>query len=156
LKGGGEKMRVEASVVVNRPIEEVFAFVSDLTNTPQWATEILEMKKTSEGPVGVGTTFTSAAKMLGQQLENAHEILEYEPSRKLVLNTTAGPISVDAEVFTFEPEAGGTRITHVIEGDPGGFFKLTGPIVARLMQRQWDTNFDVLKELLEAPAEGSA
>jgi hypothetical protein len=65
-------------------------------------------------------------------------------------------MSVDAEEFTFEPVAGGTRITHMIEGDPGGFFKLAGPIVARLMQRQWDTNFDVLKELLEAQAEGSA
>ena len=53
-------IRIEASAVVNRPIEEVFAFVSDMANATQWSAEVVEAKKTSEGPVGAGTTFTTA------------------------------------------------------------------------------------------------
>ncbi len=148
-------IRIEASVVVNRPIEEVFAFVSDMANAPQWSAEVVEAKKTSEGPVGTGTTFTTAVKMLGRQLEGSVEILEYEPSRKFTLKTAAGPISIVSDVFAFEPVADGTKMTHVVEGETGGFFKLAEPVVARLMQRQWEANFAVLKELLEAQAEAS-
>ncbi len=149
-------MKIEVSAVINRPIEEVFAYVSDMTNHTRWNSELVELKKTSEGPVGVGTTYTSEIKLLGRRLEGTFEILEYEPSHKIALKTSAGPISIVSDVFTFEPVASGTKLTHVVEGETGGFFRLAEPVVVRLIQRQWETNFAVLKELLEAQAEGSA
>lgn len=142
-------IRIEHSVVINRPIEEVFAFVTDIDKMSQWALELREAKKTSEGPVGVGTTFSGVVQLLGRRMENNHEVTEYEPNRKYSFKTTSGPVPMEAE-STFESVAGGTRVTILAEAEPGGFFKLAEPIFARTAQRQYETNLATLKDLLEA------
>ncbi len=148
--------RIEASAVIDRPIDEVFAYVTDFANTPLWNAEVVESKKTSEGPVGVGAKFDFAVKLLGRQVETAGEVAEYEPNRKYALKHEGGPISILSDVFTFEPVEGGTKITHVAEVETGGFFRLAEPVVARLTKRQWETNFATLQDLLEAQAEAGA
>jgi len=55
--------------------------------------------------------------------------------------------------FTFESVAGGTKVTRVTEAELGGFFKLAEPLVARMLKRQFETNFANLKDILEAQAE---
>ncbi len=72
-------IRMETSVVINCPIEEVFAFVTDFEKASQWMSELVEAKQTSEGPVGVGTTFSAEANPLGRQAESIQEVTEYEP-----------------------------------------------------------------------------
>jgi len=49
----------EECVVINRPAKEVFAFISNLENDPPW-TKAAEARRTSDGPIGVGTTFRQA------------------------------------------------------------------------------------------------
>ena len=68
-------IKIETSIVINRSIEEVFAFVTDVEKMPQRSAELLEAKKTSEGPVGVGTTFSAVAKFLGRRMENDHNVI---------------------------------------------------------------------------------
>ena len=141
-------VRIGHSVVINRPIEEVFAFVSDLDKFSQWALEIVEVKKTSKGPVGVGTTFSGVVQLLGRRIENTHEVTKYEPNKKLAFKTTSGPVSLEAETI-FESVGGGTKVTIVAEAEPGGFFRLAEPIFARVARRQYETNLATLKDLLE-------
>jgi Polyketide cyclase / dehydrase and lipid transport len=43
----------ENTVMIARPIEDVFAFLSDLENIPKWNYAIVETRKISEGPIGV-------------------------------------------------------------------------------------------------------
>jgi uncharacterized membrane protein len=50
--------RVATSVVINRPPEEVFEFVSNFENNPRWQSGMHEARITSEGPLGVGTTYS--------------------------------------------------------------------------------------------------
>ena len=47
----------ENTVTIQRPAEEVFAFLADFENTPMWNYAIEETSKTSPGPVGVGTRY---------------------------------------------------------------------------------------------------
>lgn len=139
------------SVAINRPAEEVFAFMNDPETAPQWITAISERKQTSAGPMGVGTTFRDRGQLLGRKIENTYEITEYKPDRVFRLKTVSGSIPVDA-TLTYEPVGGGTRVTQVIEAEAAGFFKLAEPIVARIIKRQFETDFANLKELLEAEA----
>ena len=44
--------KIEMSIVINRPVEEVFAFLSDFENNPKWQATSVEARKISEGPVG--------------------------------------------------------------------------------------------------------
>ena len=46
----------ELTIVINRPIEEVFGFLSNLENDIKWRSEWVETRNTSGGPLGVGAT----------------------------------------------------------------------------------------------------
>ena len=144
-------IKINKSAVIDRPLEEVFAYVTDIENMSVWSSELEKAWKISEGSMGKGTTLGSKVKLLGRQIENTLEVTEYEPNRKWFLKPTSGPISAEME-FHFESVASGTKVSLVGEADTGGFFKLADPIVNRMLQRQYDTNLATLKDLLEAQA----
>ena len=144
-------VKVKTSVVINRPVEEVFKFADDPNNDAQWQTGLIESKQTSEGDVGVGTTFLSVNQFLGKRLESTLEITEYEPNRRVSIKSTSGPIPITGTT-TFEEVEEGTKVTFEAEGDVSGLFKLAEPIVARTAQRQFEGNFLTLKDVLEAGA----
>ena len=144
--------KLEASVEIDRPTEEVFAYMTDIENLTQWMSELVEAKQTSEGPVGVGTTISAVATPLGRRAESIQEVTEYEPNRKFTFKSTSGPVESKDE-YTFESVAGGTKVTRVAEAKMGGFFRLAEPVAVRMMRRQFETNFANLKDLLEAQAE---
>jgi hypothetical protein len=87
--------------------------------------------------------------MLGRRMESINEVTKYEPNRKYGFKTTSGPIPSELE-WTFESVAGGTKVAFAIEAEPGGFFKLATPIIARVARRQFESNLANLKDLLEA------
>ncbi len=53
---------VARSITINRPVAEVFAYVSEVSNEPAWHTDVLEARQTSAGPIGIGTTFLIRVK----------------------------------------------------------------------------------------------
>ena len=141
--------RLEHSVVIRRPLEQVFEYVTNIENAPKWKSRLLEVRRTSEGPLGVGTTQTSVGQFLVWRPKSQAEITEFEPNRKVGFKTTSGPLSAIGE-FIFESVEGGTRVTLVAGMHPSGFLRLVGPILARPSQSHLETEFAKLKELLEA------
>lgn len=141
--------RIERSVVIDRAPEEVFAFVADLRNDPRWNSAIDEVRQTSEGPPGVGTTFRTVARFLGRRFETPEEVTEYEPDRKLSTEVTSGPLRFTGSRIV-EGVAGGARLTLTAEGHSGGFFGIAESIFARLAARRLETELANLKDLLEA------
>jgi uncharacterized protein YndB with AHSA1/START domain len=113
--------KLEFSTVINRPIEEVFALLSNPENSPKWNSGSVEVKKTSAGPIGVGTTYRSVRTFLGQRIEGETEFIAYEPNRSYATKSKSGPFPVKSGV-TFERVEGGTRVTGTLVGEPGGFF----------------------------------
>jgi uncharacterized membrane protein len=141
-------IKIETSVHINRPIEEVFAFIADIEKLPLWAGPVTEAKQTSEGPIGVGTTQTQSAQFLGRQLDTTQEVTAYELNKKISTKSTSGalPLKVD---YTFEPSGDGTKVTFEGNLEAGGFFKLAEPIAGRMLQRQTAADAETLKEILE-------
>ena len=103
-----------SSIVINRPIEEVFAYMNDPANDTQWQSVVVESKVTSEGPVGVGTTGFNVIRFLGRKIEANYEITEHEQNKKSTIKSTSGPIPFTG-TRTFESVEGGTRVTESIE-----------------------------------------
>jgi uncharacterized protein YndB with AHSA1/START domain len=143
--------KLEISTVINRPVEEVFALLSNPENGPKWNSGSIEVKKTSQGPIGVGTTYRTVRKFLGQRMEDETELTEYEPNRRYATKTKSGPIPVEAQV-TFERVNGGTRVTGTMVAEPGGFFKLAEPLLVSMAKRQFEADVANLKDLMEAHA----
>jgi uncharacterized membrane protein len=142
-------IKIENSVLINRPVEEVFAFVANVENLPLWAGPVTEAKQISEGPIGVGTTQIQSAQFLGREMETTQEVTEYELNKKLSTKSTSGPLPLEIH-YTFEPFGEGTKIRLEGNLDAGGFFKLAEPLVGRMLNRQTASDAQTLKELLEA------
>jgi carbon monoxide dehydrogenase subunit G len=71
------------SALVDRPIEEVFAFLADGTNDPKFSPRVQEIQKTTDGPVGVGTVFESKVKDAGMTTSRTFELTAFEAPTKI-------------------------------------------------------------------------
>ena len=143
-------VRAQLNTTIKRPVDEVFAVMSDLSKNPKWISAVNETTKTSDGPIGVGTTWHSVGKFLGRRVESDTVYTEFEPNRKFTFEaTTPFPMTV---AFTFESVAGGTGVEQVVDAEPGGFFKLAGPLLVAAAKRQFQNDLDTLRDLMEADA----
>ena len=143
-------MKTETSVVINRPVEDVFAVLSDFENNPTWSSAFLEAKKISEGPIGVGTTWQGVGKFLGRRIEIEIKNTEYEPNRQFTQESKS-PFPANQQI-TFESVDGATRVNVTLEAEPGGFFKLAEPVFKSMAKRGIETDLANLKDLMEAHA----
>lgn len=73
--------------MIDRPVEEVWKFITDVSNAPKWDEDVTEWKQTSAGPLGVGTTFDA----IHRRLTYSERVTEYEPNKRLSLLITSGP-----------------------------------------------------------------
>ncbi len=142
---------VENSIEIRRPVEAVFAFVSDQRNSPQWQGSIQEARVTPDGPPTVGTKVTQVVSFLGVKLEPTGEITALEPNRSLSFKGRSGPASLEG-TWRFEAVGEGTRLSGTFQVEPGGLFKMAGPLFASQFKKQQEADLQRLKELLEAQA----
>jgi uncharacterized protein YndB with AHSA1/START domain len=141
-------MKSESSIVINRPVEAVWAYVIDFEKGPLWNPAAIEMRLISEGPLRKGTTYVWVGQWLGRRMESTAEVTEFEPNRKWGYKVISGSFPGTA-LTTLEPVAGGTRMTIRSEAEMGGFFKLAEPVMARMSRRQLEGMLANLKDLLE-------
>ena len=141
----------EHSIEIARPVEEVFAFVSDVRNNPLWCGAFVESTVTSGDGVGVGSTSRHVVRFLGKRIEADAVITDFVPNRRSCIRTTTGPIPTRG-CRTVEPVEGGARVTQTIEASPGRFFGLAERIVVRIGAHQIETDLLALKYILESDA----
>ena len=144
-------LKIEISAVIHRPVEEVFAVASNPETYSKWSPGLIEVKRISEGPVGVGTTWRLVRQALGQRLEGDLELTEYEPNLKFTLDSKSRPFPGEAR-WTFDVVEGGTRVSVVLQAEPGGFFKLAEPLLRSFTKGTMETELANLKDLMEAHA----
>jgi uncharacterized protein YndB with AHSA1/START domain len=143
--------KVTAEVIINRPIEEVFAFIKDMNNHANWQTGVIESHVTSDGSVEVGSTYRYVTQMLGRQIQTEGEVITCDPTKGFFYRSTKAPFQITGG-YTFEKTNGGTKVTQQIVADVKGFFRLAQPIVVRTTKRNLENNLHTLKDLLEAQA----
>jgi uncharacterized membrane protein len=140
--------KVETSIVVNRPVAEVFQDMSINENALQWQSGLLEMRITND-VTGPGRAWIDTIQFLGRRMETPFQLTDWQSDRKIAFQSTGGPIPMQGS-YAFEPSGDGTRVTFLLTGEPGGFFKLAEPVLMRIPQHQWQTNLANLKDVLEA------
>ena len=157
VESDGEQQipRIEASAVIARPIEDVFAFTANLEHEPIWIPGAIRSEYTSPGPVGVGTTGRSVGRGLGRTTKCTRTITRYEPNRLVTWETAAGGFRA-RQTWLFEPVPEGTRVTSIVEtpwgldGLKARFGRLSTGLILRIRQRGHAINLNNLKRLLEA------
>ena len=136
------------SLVIRRPVEEVFTFVSNYQNSPQWVSGGLEHTKVSAGPIGVGTVIRTTGRTLGLHIEITRVVTAYEPCARYAFKSEYRQVPLST-TFLFEPVQDGTRLSIVVEGEPAGLFKATAPLVLGTIRQQFEGDLRRLKTVLE-------
>jgi uncharacterized membrane protein len=141
------------SIHIDRPAEDVFAFVAEPENNPRWRSYVIETHWLDEGPMRVGRRGRQVSKVLGRRMEVVAEIVEWDPPRHVVWQTVAGSATVRTDCLV-EPEAGGCRLTISAEGDfTNPVMRLLSPLAIGMMKRQARADTRKLKDALEGRTE---
>ena len=143
-------MRVEESIEINRPLKEVFDYVSDVGNYPEWMADVLEVRKDTAGSPHQSDRFTVAIKSVGRRFETPYERTSYEANRRYTDRAVGGPVPNQRWDSTFEEVPGGTRLTRAVEAEMSGILKLLEPIQKRSAERGLRRDLKTLKSVLEA------
>ena len=141
--------RIEESVEIKRPADKVFAYTTDAKSWTKWQSTFPEAGQTSQGPVGVGTTFEGKIRMMGLTMKWTAKAMEYEPNRKFGKNITCGSIT-NEQHNTYDPIEGGTRFTIVYNMKVGGLMKLFSPMIVSSTRKALKQALSNLKSILEA------
>jgi len=140
-------MKTEATIAIRQTPAKVFTYLNDVEKIQQWS-PVKNMRLLTDGPVGVGSRFTQTISVLGQNLESETEITAYDEPNFFALKSISGPMSFEQH-FTLSPTEEGTKLDAIIEGEPGGLFKLAQPLVAPALRKQLQDQLSKLKQLLE-------
>jgi len=141
-------VRLEHSLVIHRPVADVFAFVANPDNLPRWQSGLLEVEKLS-GDGGVGSRHREVRSLLGRRIEQVLEVTALTPDQRLDFEVVEGPVHLSLE-HAFEAAGDDTRITVVGQGDTGTLFSLAGPLIAKAVKKQSQSDFARLRTVLEA------
>ena len=141
-------VKVEVSTVINRPVGEVFDFVTNPVNNPKWQDGLVESRLASSDPMGVGAQIIDVRKFLGRDMESKLEVTVFESNKMFVQKVISGPLPFEI-IQTFEPSINGTKLTVLAQGEPGGFFKLAEGLVQKQLQNQLEGDAERLKKALE-------
>jgi uncharacterized protein YndB with AHSA1/START domain len=118
LAGG----RFGATTVIDRPIEAVFAFLADGENDPKFSSRVLEIRKTTDGPPGVGTVYASTVKDGGVKFKREFKLTEFEPPTKIRwTETSTGPVETPEGGYDLSSEGAGTQLTYYNVLEPASF-----------------------------------
>lgn len=142
---------LDLSTLVDRPLPEVFGFLSNPLNLPKWQAMVAKIEPVTPGAPGVGSKYRVSAEALGRKMDGQLEITTFAPPDKFGFTNQAGPLQVTITV-TLKPVGGGAKISLHAEGNPGGVFKMAENLLAGQVKSQMEANLARLKAVLEAGA----
>jgi uncharacterized membrane protein len=137
-------LEFENTIPIDRPQDEVFAFLSDFENIPKWNYYVLEVGQLSESPIGIGTTYHQVRKTDQQDFR----IIEFEPNHTVAVKTLPQSSPSFERRFTLYEEGDTTRIRDQWKLDTGRPTLLERLARGRVKSAVAE-NLAKLKELLE-------
>jgi carbon monoxide dehydrogenase subunit G len=140
----------EGSAVIDRPIEEVFAFLSDGENDRKFSPRVLEIAKTTDGPPDVGTVYASTVKDAGMKTKREFELTEFEsPTRIRWTERSKNMITVSNGGYDLRSAGEGTELRVFNEFEGHGFGKLLMPLALRAARKDADPFAHRIKDAVE-------
>ncbi len=134
---------------IARPPSDVFAYVTDPGTLASWQTNTVSAVPEGPLPLAVGSRVPEVHRAPGgKELASLVEVSEYEPDRVFGLRIIEGRLPLHSRI-TMEPSARGTRMRFAVQGQPAGAMRLAGPLLRRMLRRQFAGHCETLKRILE-------
>src|SRR3954447_26193688 len=150
-KGASTTIRYETRTTIDRPISDVFALLADLDGYGTWMRRTGLFRRsgqTSDGPLGLGTTYFDATRMGTFR----GEVTDYEPPTRIVFRETLrwfGSDLMEARPgYILKADGDKTLVHHVAEGELFGMMRVMKPVAALLARSERDRTVESLRRSL--------
>jgi uncharacterized protein YndB with AHSA1/START domain len=137
---------VEHTVEIDRPVDEVFAYLTDVARLPEWQESVSEVHV--DGPVAAGSRFRDVREFMGRRASSTLEVTAYERPRRFSIRVVEGPIAYELE-HRLESVGDRTSVAFSGHGETTRVPRLMRGMVERAVERQLVKDADALKRVLE-------
>lgn len=144
------ELNVKLSIYINRPLEGIFPYVSDLENLVDWSSIVLSARRNGAEAIQVGATVRCTVHFLGRWFDIAFEVVECEPGRSLMIKSISGALSCYIDYQFESVEDGGTLVSQqsvfqLIDG----VIQQPEAVIVGAVRRQLEYDLLTLKDILE-------
>jgi hypothetical protein len=144
------RLDITTQIDIDLPRARVAKYAIDPDNTTTWYENIKSVAWKTSKPLTVGSRFEFVARFLGRRLAYTYEVKELLPGTRYVMATAEGPFPMETTYEWEDTSAGGTRMTLRNRGEPSGFSRVAGPLMAQAMRRANTKDLQRLKAVLES------
>lgn len=139
---------IKHSIIIARPRDEVFNFVTDFRNDAQWWKPVIRTEKITPGEMGVGTLFKQYSKVMFLTVENNLTVTEWNPPQRVGYINESPQLAYTLS-YDFEEVKVGTRFLLTAELEMKGLLRLLKPFTMRTLHKQLQEYFGLLKQVME-------
>jgi uncharacterized protein YndB with AHSA1/START domain len=140
-------MRIDRTITAATPIDRVFAYLSDFTNTNEWDPGTVRTTLIS-GDGGVGTAYRNISKFAGRETELTYTVIELEPGRTFALRGENKTVTA-IDTMTFTSTSNGTEVRYVADFTFSFANRLIGLLFAPAFKKLGDEAEQGMREALE-------
>lgn len=146
-------IRIEHAIKIDRPAGEVFSYVADSRNDPEWCPPVLEVEQTAGTGPEAGATYRYVAKPGPRKLQGYIEITAMTTDERAEYEGENDALRFHY-VYRFIADGQGTTLDMTSELTPKGFWRLLTPIIRAATKKVTVEEFGNLKRLLESRSAG--
>lgn len=140
--------KIEMSIDIERPTEEVFRAINDARSQGQWDPGLVEIRHQPDGPAQLGTRVTEVRKFMGRVMETKYELIEFEENKKIVRKGGNGSMTLTG-ILTFTQTGSGTQVDWTWLLELTGLMSLMTPNMASILKKDGERDLGNLKQFLE-------
>lgn len=150
-------MKHDQTVRIHRPVDAVFAYVTDPSNLPAWDADIRTARQLSSGPLRVGSQIEIERTVPPSRRYGTFtgRVTEYDPTRSFAVSVDEGPLPFDLH-YRFVGSGSATDLVVTIRSHPKGLRRLIEPFASAAIHRQVAAHYARLKTVMEQRTERSA
>ena len=130
-------------------VEEVFSFMADFSNAPDWDANTKSSDLQTADPYAVGAKYEVVTGFAGRDLTLTYETIEIERPNRVILKSGTAIADIE-DVMTFEPHGDGTEVTYEANIVPHSVAKVIDPVFSLIFKRVGDRALESMKDALKA------
>ncbi len=139
---------LSSTVVINKPVDKVFAYVIAVENHTAWQAGIKAAKVTPAGPIAAGSIYSYTTEVMGRKYESQMQVSAFELNKKWAVKTIGVPRSVET-VYLFEAVGNGTKLTLSMDVPAGAYPAAAEGAIKQQMQKTLEEQGKRIKQLVE-------
>jgi len=120
-------MRLRRTVTVQKPLDAVFAYLSDFTTTTEWDPgTVRTVRATGNG--AVGTEYQNTSTFAGRQTQLTYVVQDLVPNERFALRGENRTV-VAHDTMTFRATGSSTEVTYTADFAFKGVARLIAPLM---------------------------